>query len=262
MATETVLITGASFGIGRELARCFARDKSNLILVARTHDKLQILANEFGAAHGIRVWTQALDLADPGAAQTLFDWLTLEGISVDVLVNNAGFGQLQSFAKLPVPTLLGMIQVNITTLTHLTRLFLPGMIERGRGGVLNVASAAAFQAGPNMAVYYATKAYELHFTEALAEEVRRHGIKVSCLCPGPTVTEFATRAGMESSPIFRLGPMDATTVARIGHRGFRRGRVIILPGWRNWLGAFAVRLAPRFFVRKVVHQLNTLDRSA
>jgi short-subunit dehydrogenase len=259
MEKETVLITGASFGIGKELARCFAREGSNLILAARSQDKLQELAWELEREYKVRALTYTIDLADPAAAETLFDWCSQEEIHVDVLVNNAGFGLLESFAELPVATMLDIIQVNITTLTHLTRLFLPPMIERKQGGILNVASTAAYQAGPNMAVYYATKVYELHFTEALAEEVREHGIKVSCLCPGPTHTEFAARAGMESSPIFRMGPMQALDVAEIGYRGFRRGRVIVVPGWRNWLGAFAVRLVPRFFVRKVVHRLNCLQ---
>ncbi len=259
MEKESVLITGASFGIGRELARCFAQEKSNLILVARSEDKLQELADELRQTHGIQVKIYAVDLADPVSPTVLFDQLAQEELSVDVLVNNAAFGLLRPLTDMSPDKLLNMIQVNITALTHLTRLFLPGMVERRRGGILNVSSTAAFQSGPNMAVYYASKTYVLHFTEAIAEEVREAGLKVSCLCPGPTITEFASRAEMESSPIFRAGPMDAPTVARIGLHGFRKGRVIVVPGWRNWLGTLAVRFAPRFFVRKVVKKLNVTE---
>ena len=149
-----------------------------------------------------------------------------------------------------------MIQVNVAALAHLTRLFLPGMIERRPGGVLNVGSTAGFQPGPHMAVYYATKAFVLSFTEALAEELAGSGIKVTCLAPGPTETGFGTDSGMEKSKIFRLGTMDAKAVAQIGYRGFRRGRAIVIPGLKNRIGAFSVRFAPRMVVRKVVRWLQ------
>ena len=149
-----------------------------------------------------------------------------------------------------------MIQVNVTALTHLTRLFLPGMIERGRGGILNVGSTAGFQPGPNMAVYYATKAFVLSFSEALAEELIGSGVKAICLAPGATATAFGADSGMEKSIIFKLGEMDAKTVAEVGYRGFRRGKVIVIPGLKNKLGAFAVRLGPRFVVRKLVKRLQ------
>ena len=171
MATETALITGASSGIGRELVKLFASDRSNLILVARSEDKLESLAQELRRDHGIEVLVLPKDLADPAAPQAIFDQLSAEGRTVDVVVNNAGFGAVGPVASLAVEKQMDMIQVNVAALTHLSRLFLPGMVERGRGGILNVGSTAGFQPGPNMAVYYATKAFVLSFTEALAEEL-------------------------------------------------------------------------------------------
>jgi short-subunit dehydrogenase len=254
MSAETVLITGSSSGIGLELARLFAADKSNLILVARSQDRLEALAEELRESHGVGIVVLPHDLADPAAPQAICD--ATKGSVVDVVVNNAGFGAVGAVVDLPLQRQLDMLQVNITALTHLTRLFLPGMIERKRGGVLNVGSTAGFQPGPGMAVYYATKANVLSFTEALAEEVAGTGVKVTCLAPGPTATGFGVDSGMERSLLFRLGAMDAATVARRGYRGFRRGKVIVVPGLKNKLGAFAVRFAPRSFVRKLVKRLQ------
>ena len=255
MATETALITGASSGLGLELARLFSADKSNLVLVARSQDKLETLAQEL-RRDGVQVLVLPKDLTNPAAPQEIFDHLTGQGIVVDVAVNNAGFGAMGRVASLPVQTQVDMVQVNVAALTHLTRLFLPGMIERGRGGILNVGSTAGFQPGPNMAAYYATKAFVLSFTEALAEELLGTGVKATCLAPGATATGFRAAAHMENALLFRLGTMDAKTVVQAGYRGFRRGKVIVIPGWKNKLGAFAVRLAPRFGVRKVVKQLQ------
>jgi uncharacterized protein len=252
---ETALITGASSGIGLELARLFAADKSNLVLVARNQDKLESLAEEL-RRDGMKVSVLPMDLADSKAPQAIFDELTGQGITVDVVVNNAGFGAMGTVANLPLDRQLQMIQVNVLALTHLTRLFLPGMIERRRGGILNVGSTAGFQPGPNMAVYYASKAFVLSFTEALAEELVGSGIHVTCLAPGATATGFRAAAHMEDALLFRLGTINAKTVARLGYRGFRRGRVIVIPGLKNKLGAFAVRLAPRVFVRKLVKRLQ------
>ena len=256
MATETALITGASSGIGRELVKLFASDRSNLILVARSEDKLESLAQELRRDHGIEVLVLPKDLADPAAPQAIFDQLSAEGRTVDVVVNNAGFGAVGPVASLAVEKQMDMIQVNVAALTHLSRLFLPGMVERGRGGILNVGSTAGFQPGPNMAVYYATKAFVLSFTEALAEELAGSRIHVTCLAPGPTATGFGAVSGMEGSLVFKLGTMDARTVAQAGYRGFRRGKVIVIPGWTNRLGAFSVRLGPRAFVRKLVKRLQ------
>jgi hypothetical protein len=256
VSAEIILITGASSGIGLELARLFAADKSSLILVARSQDKLETLAEELRKNYGIEVVVLPQDLAAPAAPQAIFDELTGKGTTVDVVVNNAGFGSVGAVADLPLQRQLAMIQVNITVLTHLTRLFLPGMIERNRGGILNVGSTAGFQPGPNMAVYYATKAYVLSFSEALAEEVVGTNINVTCLAPGPTATGFGADSGMEKSLVFKFGAMDAKAVARQGYRGFRCGKVIVIPGLKNKLGAFSVRFAPRSFVRKVVKRLQ------
>jgi short-subunit dehydrogenase len=257
MATETALITGASSGIGLELARLFAADRSNLILVARNEGKLQQLAAELRQQYGVAVSVLGKDLADPTAVEAIFEELTAQGITVDVVVNNAGFGLVGAVAELPLQRQLDMVQVNVAALTHLSRLFLPGMIERRRGGILNVGSTAGFQPGPRMAVYYASKAYVLSFTEALAEELVGTDVKITCLAPGPTVTGFAAASGMDKTLLFRLRPMDAKTVARQGYRGFRRGKVIVVPGLANKLLAFSVRFAPRSFVRKLVKGLQS-----
>lgn len=256
MATETALITGASVGIGAELARLFAADGSDLVLVARRGDRLDALAAELRAKHGVRVTTLVKDLADPTAPQAIYDELAAAGTVIDVVVNNAGFGAVGRVADLPLQKQLDMIQVNVAALVHLTRLFLPGMIERGRGGVLNVGSTAGFQPGPNMAVYYATKAFVLSCTEALFEELLGTGVRATCLAPGPTATEFAAVADMENSLLFRFKAMDAAAVARSGYRAFRRGRVIVVTGWLNRFGAVAVRFVPRWLVRQVTKRLQ------
>jgi short-subunit dehydrogenase len=256
MVAETVLITGASSGIGLELANCFAADGSRLILVARNGSALESLAEELRLNHKIEAQVFAADLALPETPNRIFAQLQEAGHKVDVLVNNAGFGAQGPFAQLPLDRQLSMLQVNITALTHLTRLFLPGMIERRRGGVLNVSSTAAFQPGPLMAIYYATKAYVLSFSEAIAEEVRESGLTVTALCPGPTHTNFTAAANMQNSNLFKLGAMSAEAVARIGHDAFRRGRCVAVAGLRNKLAVFLVRLAPRSVVRKITHRLN------
>ena len=257
MAVETSLITGASSGIGLELARLFAADKSNLVLVARNKEALEKLAEELRQAYGVEVLVLPKDLANHSAPQAIYDHLAAAGVTVDVVVNNAGFGAVGTIAALPNQLQMDMIQVNVVTLTHLTRLFLPGMIERGRGGILNVGSTAAFQPGPNMAVYFASKAFVLSFTEALAEELAGSKISVSCLAPGPTETGFAAIAHEEDTLLFRMGSMNAKEVALAGYRGFRGGKVLVVPGATNKIGAFAVRLSPRSVVRKVVKRLQS-----
>jgi hypothetical protein len=255
MPPETVLITGASAGIGRELARLFAADKSRLVLVARRRERLEALADELRREQGIEVRTLPLDLSERAAPAALVDQLTAEGLAVDVLVNNAGFGALGPVAELGVARQVEMIELNVAALTHLTRLLLPGMLQRKCGGVLNVGSTAAFQPGPTMAVYFATKAYVVSFSQALAEELRGTGVKVSCLAPGPTATEFGGDSGMGRTLLFRLGTMDARRVARAGHRGLRRGRVLVIPGLRNWLTAELSRLSPLGVSRKITRLL-------
>jgi short-subunit dehydrogenase len=253
---EVVLITGASSGIGRELARQFAGDGADLVLVARGEDRLRELAGELAAEHGVIVEVLPADLTDPGSADRIVQTLAEQQTDVDVLVNNAGFGARGEVAGLGVQRQLEMVEVNVAALTRLTALLLPGMLERRRGGILNVASTAAFQPGPHHAVYYATKAYVLSFTEALAEEVRGSGVRVSCLAPGPTDTGFAAQAGAAGSRLFQRGVMDAGRVARAGHDGLRRGKTLVIPGLRNRVLAFSVRLSPRVLVTRISGRLQ------
>ncbi len=242
----TALITGASGGIGYELAKLFAKDHHNLVLVARNGPRLEQVGNELQRQFGITVRTVALDLAAPTAPQFLFEELGHDGVNVDILVNNAGYGKLGEFADEPLEESLGQIQLNITALTCLTKLFLGSMLERGSGKIMNVASTAGFQPGPLMAVYYATKAYVISFSEALANELAGKGISVTCLCPGATETGFAGRAGNDQSRLFKkLRPMEAKTVARAGYQGLLKGRTMVIPGFRNWLVAESVRFSPR-----------------
>jgi len=250
--TQTALITGASGGIGYELAKLFARDGYNLVLVARSGDKLNRVAAELREQYGITVKPIALDLSAVPSSRFLFDQLQGEAVVVDVLVNNAGFGGFGEFAGMQEDEILGQIQLNITALTHLTRLFLPGMLARGRGKIMNVASTAAFQPGPLMAVYYASKAYVLSFSEALANEVAGSGVVVSCFCPGATDTGFQKRAGMEDSRLFKkIGAMNVETVALDGYRGLMEGKTVVISGVQNWLVAESVRFAPRKWVTAI-----------
>ncbi len=255
MSVETVLITGASSGIGRELARCFAADGCRLILVARKRQALQALADELNEAHKTQSEVFPADLSQPGTPARIFELFQVNGTKVDVLINNAGFGAVGDFAELAVERQLEMVQVNVTAVTHLTRLLLPGMIERHRGGILNVASTAGFAPGPGMGVYYATKAFLLSFSEAVAEELAGTGVTVTALCPGPTETNFAEAANARTSRLFAKAAMSAESVAWIGHDAFRKGRVVAIAGFRNRLLAFSVRLAPRFVVRKIAKRL-------
>ena len=258
---KTALITGASFGIGLELARIFAREGHDLVLVARSADKLRQVASELEKAHSTRSLILAVDLSDPGAAAYVLDQTTRANIVVDILVNNAGFGQYGFFAENDLEECLKQIQLNVTTLTHLTRLYLPGMIERARtekrtGRILNVASTAAFQAGPLMAVYYATKAYVLHLSEAIANELAGTGVTVTCLCPGPTATEFQERAKITGIRLATHGTMDARTVAEDGYRALMAGKPVVISGFRNWLVAQSVRFSPRRLVTAVARKLQ------
>ena len=259
---ETVLVTGASSGIGLELARCFAAEGCALALVSRNRPALEKLAAQLQADFRTQTHIFPADLAQPDAPVRVFDHFQQAGLPIDILVNNAGFGFKGRFDQIPLQSQLDMLQVNVMALTSLTRLFLPGMIQRGRGGLLNVASTAAFQPGPGMAVYYASKACVLSLTEAIAEELANTGVTVTALCPGPTATNFYVAAGAEASNIFRRLSMSAAQVAKIGHQAFRKGRVIAIPGMRNKLGTFAVRLAPRKTVRKVAARINTTPGQA
>jgi len=254
--SDTVLITGASSGIGLELAKCFADDGCRLILVARNQDALEKLAGDLRSKNQVETVVLPADLSKPETSSRIFHELSGRNISADVLVNNAGFGAIGPFDELPLERQLEMLQVNITALTALTGLFLQGMIERRRGGILNVASVAGFVPGPGMAVYYATKAFVLSFTEALAAELDGTGLKVSALCPGPTATNFGNVAGSKSVKLVRVPRMTAEDAARAGHRAFRRGRVVAVPGFQNKLVVSLVRFMPRAFVRKMARKFN------
>lgn len=246
MAKNTALITGASGGIGYELAQLFAQDGYDLIIIARGADKLKQVADELQKQFGISVKPITLDLSLPSAPQELFDQLQREEIAIDILVNNAGYAKYGEFADMPMEDALGQIQLNISTLTVLTKLFLTPMRERRSGKIMNVASTAGFQPGPLMSVYYATKAYVISFSEALANELQGSGVTVTCFCPGATDTGFQYRAGNENSRLFKtLGPMNVKRVARDGYRGLMKGRTLIISGFKNKLTAFSVRIAPR-----------------
>lgn len=257
MIGENVLITGASSGIGLEMARLFAAAGSDLVLVARREDTLGDLADEIRANHDVTVRVLPADLSQPASAVAIYEVLDGAGIDIDILVNNAGFGARGAVVDLSVARQLQMMQVNMTTLVELTRRLVPGMIDRGWGGVLNVASTAAFQPGPYMAVYYATKAFVLSFTEALASELSDTEIHVTCLAPGPVATGFGAIAGVEDSVLFKVGVLDASKVAWAGYRGLRRGKRLVVPGLRNKITTMAVRFLPRSLLSKI---LATIQR--
>jgi short-subunit dehydrogenase len=250
--SPTALITGGSGGIGFEIAKVLAREGFDLVLVARKRDTLEAAAGQIEGKFGARVQVFAADLGRPDAPQAIFDFLHNENVPIEVLVNNAGFGTGGEFAVTNLERELEMIQVNISALTHLTKLFLPGMIKRKSGRVLNVASTAAFQPGPLMAVYYASKAYVLSFSQALAEELRHSGVTVTALCPGPTATDFAATAGVGDSRLFNaFGIAHADDVAEFGVAAMLHGRRVAIPGIKNKIVAQSSRFAPRAVVTKL-----------
>jgi short-subunit dehydrogenase len=257
----TVLITGGSEGIGYELARCFARDGHRLVLVARDAAKLEGAAAAISAESGVPVRTLVEDLSTPGAPARVFAALESEADPVRVLVNNAGVGLYGPFAASDLHAGLAMMRVNMEALVALTGLFLPGMLARRGGAILNVGSTAGFQPGPLMAIYYATKAFVLSLSEALANELEGSGVRVSVLCPGPTVTGFQRRAGIAGSMLFKRGVMSAAEVAQAGYRGFGRGEVTVIPGLRNRLLTVLVRAAPRRLVPAIVRRLQEKRRA-
>ena len=252
---KTALVTGASAGLGLHFARVFARDGHDLVLVARRQDRLDQLATELSQAYGTRSTVIAADLTDPKTPLSIHEQLIRAGIEVDFLVNNAGFGNNGAFADHDVTRELDAVELNVKALTHLTGLVLPAMLARGSGRILNVASLAGFLPGPFMATYYASKAYVLSFTEALAHELRDTGITVTALCPGPTATEFAQVAGAERTQLFR-SVADAAAVARYGYRSMLRGRIIAIPGAKNKFAGLVLRTSPRKALRILAERLN------
>ena len=257
-ARPLCLITGASSGIGADLAHCAAADGFDLILVARRMTALSQVAQQCEREHGVRVTIIPADLGDPTAVRVLHAELRARRLNVHTLINNAGLGASGSVAELTVEVQMNLLQVNVLALTELTRRLLPSMLERNDGAVMNVASTAAFLPGPGMAVYYASKAYVLSFTDALGEELRATGVRVSALCPGPTTTEFAAVAGMSNHKLFRQRglTMSSPVVARQGWEGLLAGRRIIVPGLRNRILTQSLRFAPRAVVARISASLN------
>jgi uncharacterized protein len=255
----TALITGASSGIGLELAKVFAREGYDLALVARRRPKLEEVKKELERDHDIQVWPLKFDLSMMGAANELSRELDQDSIVVDILVNNAGFGSYGRFQEQDELTQLQMLRLNIESLTQLTRLLLPKMVERGSGRVMNVASTGAFVPCPYMAVYCATKAYVLSLSEALGEELKGTGVTVTALCPGGTSTEFFQRAGNLNSRITK-NMMEADKVAELGYLALMKGKPVAVTGIKNWLAIQAPRLFPRKLVAAFVKRLQETPR--
>jgi uncharacterized protein len=246
MTTKVALVTGASAGLGAEFARQLSKRGHRLVLAARRKDRLEVLAKELGDARAVTI-----DLSKADAAAKLMADLEAHGETVDLLVNNAGFGLIGRFAELDARRERQMIDLNIGTLADLCRAVAPGMIEQKSGGIINVASTAAFQPGPKMAVYFATKAFVLSLTEALHEELKPHGINVTCLCPGPTRTEFGDIAGFGGNGLFDRVAMESPEVVKASLRGLDRNKAVVVPGLVNKLTANSGRFAPRSVVRKI-----------
>ncbi|MCG5052012.1 MAG: SDR family oxidoreductase [Myxococcales bacterium] len=255
-AKRVALITGASTGLGAEFARLFARDGYDLVLVARSLGRLETLAQEL-AVFQVKAHVIAEDLAKPGAAGRVWERVQGLGVQIECLVNNAGFGSTGALLDLPASSQVEMIELNCVTLLELTHAFGRPMRERGHGRILNIASTAGFQPGPYMATYYATKAFVLSLTEALAHELKRHGVSVTCHCPGATATEFASRAGNDKSKLFqRPGVAKADAVAAHAYKALMQGKVLSIHGILNWLAVQALRVSPRAIVRRIAAALN------
>lgn len=253
----TALITGASAGIGAELAKLFAKDKHDVVLVARRLDRLDTLAEELRKQHGIRAETISADLMDAAAPKAIADEVARRGLAIDFLVNNAGFGLAGAFHTNDAAKEAGMIAVNIAALTMLTHAFLPAMVKRGSGRILNIGSTAGFQPGPFMSTYYATKAYVRSWSQAMSYELRGTGVTCTLSCPGATATEFGKVASMEGSRLFKLGgTMRADVVAAQAYRAMHAGRRIIVHGLSNKLTALSAPLSPTALVLPIVASLN------
>ncbi len=251
MSRQTALVTGASLGIGLELAKNFAQDGIDLVLVARSEGKLAAIAKEFEQQYKIKATVIAMDLAEGGAAAKLHARVKELGITIDYLVNNAGYGQYGRFLEIDAQVDNGMLQLNMIFLTDTTRLFGKDMVARKSGRILNVASTAAFQPGPLMATYYATKAYVLSLSEALNNEFKDDGVTVTALCPGPTRSGFQDNAKMAGSRILKIGMMEAGPVAKQGYQAMRRGCAVVIPGVSNKVLAQSIRFTPRALVTKL-----------
>ncbi|MDV6235195.1 SDR family oxidoreductase [Leptospira ellisii] len=256
---KTAIITGGTVGIGYELSKLIAADGYDLILVARNEKTLKSVKKEIESSYRVQVETLSADLSDPKAPKKIFDFAKKSKAVVEILVNNAGFGTSGRYDRMDLEKEMDMIQVNVTALAELTHRFLQGMVERKSGKILNVASTSSFQPGPNMANYYAGKAYVLSFSEAVYEDVKDDGVTVTVLCPGPTKTEFFERADITKSKLLNnpLAPMmSAQSVAKIGYDALKKGKPVVIAGIFNWLLAQSVRFTPRFVVRKIAKFIN------
>jgi short-subunit dehydrogenase len=242
---KTALVTGASGGFGLAFAELFARDGWNVILVARSAERLDAIAADLRTRFNVEATSFGHDLAQPGAGERLFAAVTEAGLTVDALVNNAGFATSGFFSAIPLADEREEITLNVLTLTELTKLFLPQMLARRFGRIMNVASTAAFQPGPTMAVYCATKAYVLSFSEAVSNELEGSGVTMTCFCPGATVTGFAARANTADSVLFKRKLPDATSVAPAGYRAMLAGKRLEIPGVLNLVGTVFPRIIPR-----------------
>jgi uncharacterized protein len=253
---KTALITGASGGIGKGLAEQFARDGHNVVLAARNVGKLEQIASDLAARHKIQAVALAADLETADGARALHAAVKARGLTLDALANNAGYGLFGEFKDSRLDDELRMMQLNMTSLTVLSKLFLPDLLAR-RGQLLNVASTAAFQPGPYMAVYYATKAYVLSFTEALAAELEGSGVSVMALCPGPTASGFQDKAAMQHSALVKGKKLpSADEVAVAAYAALKAGKRVFIPGMQNWLGALSVRFMPRRMVTDTVKRMS------
>jgi len=253
---KTALITGASEGIGLEFAKIFAKEKYDLVITARNETKLNELANDIKNKSDVNVRVVVKDLSKQNAGEEIFNKLTNENIVADILVNNAGCGMFDNYWNVDLHDEKNMLQVNIMALAELTILFARDMVNRGGGKILNVASTAAFQPGPTMPGYYASKAFVLRYSQAINFEIKRKGVQVSTLCPGPTITDFQIRSKMNETNMFkRKFAMSAEEVASIGYKGLMKGRSVIIAGGLNWLAAMASRIAPSKISMKVVNWL-------
>ena len=250
------LITGASGGIGEDLARLVAAGGADVALVARNAERLRALGAELEARYRIKATIIVQDLAAPDATERVMDVTGRQRPEIDILINNAGFGLLGAFAEMPKADVQQMLQLNIVTLALLARAVLPGMLQRKTGRILNIASTAAFQPGPFMAAYYASKAFVLSLSEALSNEVAGTGVTVTCLCPGPTRTGFQDRARVGDSRLMQLGLMDSAAVAREGYDAMMAGRSLVIPGLTNKIGVQALRLAPRRLATTIIRALH------
>jgi short-subunit dehydrogenase len=254
---KTALITGASSGIGLELAKIHAQKGDNLVLVARSEQKLNDLKNELEKQYKISATVMAIDLSNPNAAQELFELTEKDNIKIDYLINNAGFGDFEEFSKSDLNKALEMIDLNIKSLTILTKLYLDGMLERKSGKIMQLASTASFQPGPLMAVYYATKHYVLAFSEAIAEELDGSGVTVTALCPGPTASGFQSAADLGESKLVKDKKLPSSAeVAKYGYKSMMKGKRVAIHGFENKAMAFSVRFTPRSWVTALVKKLS------